>query len=94
MIFDLLIGQNFIDHPSVLAINSSKYFVITRWPDNTEIPLINIENKYSVNTINVLRLIANQPKWESKCGDISETVKNKLKRLVNKYKDFTLKQVS
>lgn len=86
LLFDLLVGQNFLDHPSVLLINSAKYLVITKLPDNTEFSL-SISNKYSVNSVTDSESINKKDVWDFTCGDISKAEKNKLTRMLIEYQD-------
>lgn len=86
LVFDLLIGQNFIDHPSVLVINTAKHLVITKLPDAAEVPP-NMEVKYSINSVQVGEPLNKHGLWELVSGEITKAEKNKLKQLLVEFQD-------
>lgn len=74
LIFDLLIGQNFTDHASLLIISNSKHLVLTKLPDDQDL-ITNIERKYTIIAVYVADSNDAQTKWDLHCGDISELEK-------------------
>jgi hypothetical protein len=59
LVFDLLIGQNFLDHPSVLVINSAQSLVIVRIHDNVQLSP-QVEDKYCVDLVKVSEHVEKQ----------------------------------
>lgn len=87
LIFDLLIGQNFIDHPTVLIINNSKHLIIMSLPDLGESTPC-LSDKYSVNIVTSNDPNNKTTEWDNiTCGNISENEKKQLKYLLDTFKD-------
>lgn len=84
--FELLIGQNFTDHPSVLIINSSNSLVITQLPDDSKIPP-NMNNKYAVNTVKVEETTNKGDVRDYVCGPITAAEQDRLTQLLINFQD-------
>ncbi|RZC33806.1 gag-asp proteas domain containing protein, partial [Asbolus verrucosus] len=84
--YDLLVGHNFTEYPSVLIIKTQKCLQITKLPTGTQVPL---RSRFDIN-----RFAEEKEKRTIQCGEITPSQKEQLCKLLADYSDRFINKLS